>query len=421
MILLLYAICGAILPWIDSKFYDGFILRFTPVFPLALLLYFNLPRYIPFISNKLIILVMALITNLHFQYLIVENNYHEYYLIGFMVMIGLALSAFNSLSHIGIFAFSSFFWYFFAIKTQLAVGARIHFWAGMLVCLTVGNFGYFVAKMSLLIDRKNKLAQLNEKLNELVHTQEKLIEKESQAINASQLASLSDMAGGIAHEINNPLTVIMGQAKVLKRNIENNSLDHEFALASLNKIQSTSKRIERIIMALAIMTSNESNNSEQRKDLNEILLIVLEVCREKTHSLGIDIRFSEQELKSVTFDCPANDLTKVLLSLIFNSIDAIAKSESPWIEIKLVKNIKRNNEDEIQLRITDSGTKIPQPIAEKMFNPFFSTKPIGQGIGLGLSISYNLIAHCGASLWYDKKSAETSFVISFPKKLVKPN
>jgi signal transduction histidine kinase len=283
--------------------------------------------------------------------------------------------------------------------------------------MIAGSFGYFIARMSLLLERKNNLALLNDQLKELVLTQEKLLEKEAQAIHTSKLASLSEMASGVAHEINNPLVIIMGQAAMLKRGLESNTLEKERGLLLVQKLIDTSERISKIVRALIFMTTIDASADEQYSSLLETMNIVTDVSQEKMKSLGITFSIEESQLEDVVLNCPAVDLTNVLVSLVFNSVDAIKNTENPWIKLQVEKNKYRDGISETQIRIIDSGRGIPAHIIEKIFNPFFTTKPIGQGVGLGLSISKSMLEKWGATLWYDKSCPNTSFVISFPNGL----
>jgi signal transduction histidine kinase len=380
LILIFYSTWGAILSWEHPEFYDGFLLRLLPIFPFALLVYFDISRYIPIFSNKIIILFLTVAVSFNFQYLIIHNNFNEYYLVGFLVMIGMATSAFNSLSHIIFFAASSFFWYFYALKTQEKLDPRLSFWAGMLLTMIVGSFGYFIARMSLLLERKNNLALLNDQLKELVTTQEKLLEKEAQTIHASKLASLSEMAAGVAHEINNPLVIIMGQAGMLIRSLEGNTLEKERGLMLAQKIIETSERISKIVKALIFLTTVDTSANQQNSSVHQTLKIVTDVSLEKMKSLGITFSIQEPQQEDIILNCSSVDLTKVLVSLVFNSIDAVKNTEKPWIELQIDKNKYKDGISETQIRVTDSGLGIPVHIIEKIFNPFFTTKPTGQGI-----------------------------------------
>lgn len=413
-ILVVYPLWGAILLSNHPEFYDGFVFRLLTVLPFSLLIFLNVPKYFPSLKSGTIILFIAISVNLSFQYLIIKNHYHEYYLVGFIMMIGLALSAFNSLSHILSFSVSSFGWYFWSFFVEQVTDPRISFWAGMILTLVLGSFGYFIARMSLLVERKNNLSKLSEQYNELVATQKELLQKESEAISTSQLAALSEMAGGIAHEINNPLAIIQGQVGLLQKSIAHRTFDIEKGSQILEKILKTSDRISRIIKGLILMTSPRESDSFRQVSLFEVMFMSLDICHERMRSLGIEIRYSEVEIRRCSVDCSLRELTQVFVSLMFNSIYAIKNTPNPWIEIKVLTNVVRNNRSETQIRFIDSGHGIHMAIQEKIFNPFFTTKPTGEGIGLGLSISKSLVEKWGAVLWYDTKSQNTCFVISFP-------
>ena len=106
----------------------------------------------------------------------------------------------------------------------------------------------------------------------------------------------------------------------------------------------------------------------------------------------------------------AAQISQVLLNILNNSSDAIALSENPWIEI----SFDFAKPGLTYVSITDSGHGIPVNIADRMMDPFFSTKEVGRGTGLGLSISRGIIEDHGGRLWYDRESPNTRFVIELP-------
>lgn len=122
------------------------------------------------------------------------------------------------------------------------------------------------------------------------------------------------------------------------------------------------------------------------------------------HSLGVSV-FSVMIAKQMGWQSP-----QVLLNLINNAHDALENADEKWIEIKL-----EETENEIRLSVSDSGPGIPHELKEKIFNPFFTTKPVGKGTGMGLSISHGIVRSHHGSLEFNDKEKRTSFVNSLPK------
>jgi C4-dicarboxylate-specific signal transduction histidine kinase len=110
-----------------------------------------------------------------------------------------------------------------------------------------------------------------------------------------------------------------------------------------------------------------------------------------------------------TFSLYRVQFSQVLLNLITNSFYAVEELEERWIKVEMEENGKTYN-----IRVTDSGSGIPKENLEKIFTPFFTTKPVGKGTGLGLPLCHNIMKTCGGDLYYDKSSKNTSFVVVLP-------
>jgi signal transduction histidine kinase len=117
------------------------------------------------------------------------------------------------------------------------------------------------------------------------------------------------------------------------------------------------------------------------------------------------------DFSDFTFECRASQIEQVLLNLLSNSIDSISDLPEKWIKIEILPQ-----KDSFTLRFTDSGKGIPMQIADRIMEPFFTTKAVGKGTGLGLSISKGLIESHNGQLLYNNKSKNTEFTIQLPIK-----
>lgn len=408
IIVLLYSVWGLLLEILSPEFYDGLKIRFFTVFPFAILIYFNAEKYLPWLSNRLVLLLMSVAVNLNLQYLVVQNNYHEVYLVSLIVVIGLSLGAFNSLSHLLIFSISSFYWVLWNYNHNGFIEGRILFWCGMLVTTIFGGFGYFIPRMSLLMDRKNNLSKLQEQYEELVKTQSKLLKQESQIINTSRLTALGEMAGGVAHEINNPLAAIYGNTTQLIDTINEDTLEKEILLTKLTKIKILTERITKIVKSLRSFSRSAESDPTKTVLLKNIFDEVLDLCWEKLKAKNIELKI--QTIPEVYLQCRSTQIVQVLIHFIFNSYDAIQEQTGKWIKIEF----RNCTDSSLQIAITDSGTGIPEQIREKVFQPFFTTKEVGKGTGLGLSISKGIIEDHGGKVFIDEQALNTCFIIELP-------
>lgn len=227
---------------------------------------------------------------------------------------------------------------------------------------------------------------------------------------ASKMATLGEMAAGIAHEINNPLSIIQGKAWLLKKHMDENKVDLTKFAVDLQAIHDTTLRISKIIHGLKKFARTADKDPFVETSISSLIDDSLALCYEKFKNSGIQIRvLGEQPYK---FECRSIQISQVFLNLLSNSFDAIEGTLDPWIEVQI-----KELSDEFEISFTDSGKGISQFIQEKIMQPFFTTKEVGKGTGLGLSISQGIIQSHNGDLYYDKGSTNTRFVIRMPKKL----
>jgi C4-dicarboxylate-specific signal transduction histidine kinase len=226
--------------------------------------------------------------------------------------------------------------------------------------------------------------------------------------NNARLAELGEMVGGIAHEINNPLAVINVRAQNALAFIAEGTMTPEKVKTSFESILKTSDRISQIIKSMKKAARNAENDPMEPIKVSQILDDTMTLCNHRIRLANIKIenRLHDQDIK---IECRTSQITQVLINLIGNSIDSIEKKPEPWIRIE-TKDLGSN----IQIRITDSGLGISEKIRDKIMNPFFTTKEVGKGTGMGLSISMGIIKSHGGSFTLDTSNSNTSFVIELP-------
>jgi PAS domain S-box-containing protein len=253
-----------------------------------------------------------------------------------------------------------------------------------------------------------RMTGLSWDITEKVVATKKLDQERAKAIANSKMASLGEMASGIAHEINNPLTIILNRANQLKARMVSPNFDPEWGYQELLKVEGTVERIAKIIRGLRAFSRNADNDPMISCELNSIIEETLELCREKFRLHGVTLRMKGLQ-HVLSLKCRPAQISQVLLNFFNNSFDAVVNSQEPWIELDAcVRNQK------ICLRITDSGLGIPSHIADRMMDPFFSTKEVGRGTGLGLSISKGILEEHEGRVWLDREHSNTSFVIELP-------
>ncbi len=288
------------------------------------------------------------------------------------------------------------------------------------------------------IAKANTLRTLEEKNREIIKTQEQLITQ-------AKLASLGALTAGIAHEIKNPLNFVNNFAALsvdlageLREELEANqhkqvadiSQEIEELLMNLQqnaaKITEHGRRADSIVHSM-LQHSRGKSGQREMTDINTLLDEAVNLTyhglRARDSSFNITIEKTYDDSVGHIEVVP-QDVSRVFLNILNNACQAAHEKKqqagdifSPTLSVR-----SKNLGDKIEIRIRDNGHGIPPAIREKIFNPFFTTKPTGQGIGLGLSISYELIVqgHQGAIKVETEEGRFTEFIIHLPKNANKP-
>jgi signal transduction histidine kinase len=268
---------------------------------------------------------------------------------------------------------------------------------------------FTLAVMSLLLLSSGQSYHFEQLFHE---RSEALSEQKMITEHASKLAALGEMAGSIAHEINNPLAIIQGYSEILQSKLNRGQYDSTEIKNGLNRIEQTCRRISAIIVSLRSYARNDTSDGPVVCSAQEIVGETLELCREGLKDKDIEIFWNKDRGPDVTILGSRAGLMQVLLNLIANARDAIATLPTRWIRISIEDE---RDDPSVIIRVSDSGPGIPKDLQEKIMLPFFTTKPIGKGTGLGLSISRKLMQSMDGDLELDRNEAHTSFLIRVKK------
>ncbi len=234
-----------------------------------------------------------------------------------------------------------------------------------------------------------------------------LEEERAKRLDAERLSAISETAAGIAHEIRNPLSVILLQSQLLQRD---DSKDGSFARSKKlgERIESTAKRIEKIITTLQALSRNAALDPMEETTARGLFAEIAEFSNESLQRKGINLAAETAGL-DLKFRCRPAQISQVLLNLVNNARDAIEGMEERWIRLGA-----HSDGSFIYLSVTDSGHGIPKDLREKVMAAFFTTKCRGKGTGLGLSISRKILQSHNGDLFIDEESANTKVVCKIP-------
>ena len=236
---------------------------------------------------------------------------------------------------------------------------------------------------------------------------------ETHLIASSKMSMLGEMAAGLAHEINNPLAIINGTAAVLHAALKNKRLTDEVLETGLVKIDATVQRIAKIIRGLRTFARDTGEDPKMNTPLASVVSDTLDLCRERVRNRGITLKAALPA--NAHLRCNAAQVSQILINLISNAVDAVEAGGEKWIEVSADVSDGR-----VKIFVTDGGLEIPREVTERMMNPFFTTKPVGKGSGLGLSISKGLAESNGGTLDYVPNTKNTCFVLDLPAPVIKP-
>jgi histidine kinase len=245
----------------------------------------------------------------------------------------------------------------------------------------------------------------------------KRLTAEQQLIQASKMSTLGEMATGVAHELNQPLSVIKTSSSFIVKKVRKNEVIQADILKTLaEEMDSHVDRAARIIDHMREF-GRKSDVGRQKVRVNEPLENALEIFSQQLKLREINIvKEFEKDLPPILAD--PNRLEQIFINLLINARDAIEEKndmtnhEGKPKEILLKTAFKKGM---VTIEVKDTGMGIPKPILDKIFEPFFTTKKVGQGTGLGLSISYGIIQDYGGHIHAEsQEGVGSNFIIHFP-------
>ncbi len=302
-----------------------------------------------------------------------------------------------------------------------------------------GEVTHLFGTLMNITERKEIEYKLKQQTKQLKNTLKELKQTQAQIIQSEKMSSLGQMVAGVAHEINNPVNFIHANleyaeeysqdllelielyqeycpevSEAIQERIE--EIDLEYLQADypqlLQSMKTGTERIQTIVLSLrnfSRLDESEMKEADINQGLESTLLILQNRLKESIPSLEVIKNYGDLP----QINCYPGQLNQVFMNIFSNAIDAIEGQSQPgqiWVKTELLDN------NRMIIRIADNGYGIPENKLKKIFDPFYTTKPVGKGTGLGLSISYQIITekHKGKLYCYSIPGQETEFIIELP-------
>ena len=282
------------------------------------------------------------------------------------------------------------------IKNQAKDGS--YYWAQTFIFPEMNSAGEILSYTSFRFDITDKMEMSNE------------IEREKErATFVSQLASIGEMSASIAHEVNNPLAIIMGYSSKLKTGIDDKMMQEKIG----NAIEKASERIRKIVKGLQRASYRSRSEQFEVVYIKDFIHDTLDFCSVSISGSRIELIVENLE-EDLNVNCHEIKLSQIIINLINNARDAINQENSKERWIKVQTSL---GEDYFELRVTDSGPGVPPELQEKIMESFFTTKEKGKGSGLGLALVNRFVKEHNGKFFLDLESEHTSFVVQIPRNL----
>ncbi|MBI2503143.1 MAG: HAMP domain-containing protein [Candidatus Latescibacteria bacterium] len=277
---------------------------------------------------------------------------------------------------------------------------RIHFQTRDEIGELAGTFNQMAASLQSYQDTMEQ--KVEERTRELKHSQRQLLQ-------ATKLASVGELAGGVAHQINNPAGIILMRAGRLAQEVTQRRLSGE-AREDVQVIQRQVEKIHSIVSAL-VKFARQMPTELRPTDLNSVVRRAVALIEELARNRGVKVILDLQELPRVAAD--GAQLEQVLINLVTNALDAMPAGGILTFATRQGSQV--GGQPGVALSVTDTGSGIPAEHLPRLFDPFFTTKEVGKGTGLGLSISYGIVQEHGGTIEVESEPGKGSrFTLCLP-------
>jgi signal transduction histidine kinase len=279
---------------------------------------------------------------------------------------------------------------------------------------SVGGLYEKIARMQAKYEDEKKVLEAELYRLKNVELERLVEERTAEVVRSAKLASIGVFASGIAHQVNNPLHIVLLNSGVLRRlltsEIESMEEFRKQGLELIEALEAEVHRTRKVVKGLLAFT-REAELNVRPTDVNSVVKDALDISSQHLPQANFDVQsWVEKKLPPAAVD--ANSVLQVILNVIQNAYDACGGQGKVTVETSA------GTEEMIQISISNDGPPIPENLRDKIFEPLFTTKSVGKGTGLGLSVCAMLLDRFGGRIYLDESSNEqTTFVIEVPTAL----
>ena len=263
---------------------------------------------------------------------------------------------------------------------------------------------------TLEVERLRTQVDLENSLAELKNSQDAFVKQTAKLFHASKLSALGEMAGGLSHEVNNSLMTIMGSVQQLDRYFQRDGVQNPDYAKKIQNSKDAIHQIKTVIDGLRFFSQQADEGEMVDRQLEEIIQRTLNFCNEMIKANEITMIVAP--IPPISVHCNPMQITQILFYLTKNAFDALEGVKDPmkrWIRISFIEK-----EHAVEIRVMNGGPQISPDVKNRLFQPFFTTKEIGKGTGLSLSISKGIaLAHHG-DIYLDDSTDCTTFALKIP-------
>ena len=224
----------------------------------------------------------------------------------------------------------------------------------------------------------------------------------------NRIRSLEELSSGIAHEINNPLTIMMGSSDAVKRILESQKLSSLKLDQFFTSIAKNGLRIKKIVEGLRDLARDDLQDPAQTFNMDTIISGALDFARKQFDTSKIKIKVVVQDPND-SVKASGTQLMHAIEQVLLNAFEAASNESPSWVHIA-VNKVDSN----FEISVTDSGPGIAPDLHHKIMQPFFTTREVGKGIGIGLNVAKRVLESHGGGITLDVTSANTRFVLKLP-------